>query len=67
MSYRDEDIYGIDEEEYDGRQEMADLYYDEIGAFLNEDDMTGEDGDPKVDDFESPDDFDDEYYDNLFA
>jgi hypothetical protein len=53
--------------EDDYRQQFPEDHEDEMSAFLGQDDMSGEDGDVEVDDFESPDDFDDEYYDNLFA
>ncbi len=61
------DDYDDFEPEDDYRQQFPEDYTDEMSAFLGQDDMSGEDGDFEVDSFESPDDFDDEYYDNLFA
>jgi hypothetical protein len=61
------DDYDDFEPEDDYRQQFPEDYTDEMSAFLGQDDMSGEDGDVEVDSFESPDDFDDEYYDNLFA
>jgi len=37
-----------------------------MSAFLGQDGMGGEDGDVEIDDFDDADDYDADYYDNLF-
>jgi|3_EtaG_2_1085321.scaffolds.fasta_scaffold175103_2 hypothetical protein len=61
---RDDYDYFVPEDDY--RQQFPEDYTDEMSAFLGQDDMGGEDGDVEIDDFDDADDYDADYYDNLF-